>query len=120
MAAATSSQASTASEVLNLEATPAVLVWYDATSEPRSICHLAQSSDSSPINLSLFFDPSSNTAFFKLRIAVAIEGTTPQDEHKIFMYLSIHPEQVLSLVAEEVDKLPGSVISPASRLSSCN
>lgn len=51
---------------------------------------------------------------------MAIEGTTPQDEHKIFMYLSIRPEQVLSLVAEEVDKLPGSVISPASRLSSCN
>ncbi|ROW14967.1 hypothetical protein VPNG_03443 [Cytospora leucostoma] len=119
MAAATSSQASTASEVLNLKATPAVLEWYDATSEPRSTCHLAQSSDSSPINLSLFFDPSSNSAFFKLRIAVAVEGTTPQDEVKIFVYIFIRPEQVLSLVGEEVDKLPGSVISPAVRLSTC-
>ncbi|KAK7736957.1 hypothetical protein SLS53_006712 [Cytospora paraplurivora] len=119
MAAATSSQAPSASEVFNLKTTPAVLEWYDATSEPRSTCHLAHSSDSSPINLSLFFDSSSNTAFFKLRIAVTVESTAPQDEVKIFVYIFIHPEQVLSLVHEEVDKLPGGVISPAVRLSSC-
>ncbi|KUI65116.1 hypothetical protein VM1G_00075 [Cytospora mali] len=117
MAAASSSRASQSPEVLNLRGTPAVVEWHDATSPPRSTCYLAQSADSSPIHLNLFFDSSSNTAFFKLRIAVVLEGATPQDEVKTFVYVFIHPEHVLSLEQEEAETLPGSTIGPAARLS---
>ncbi|ROV99047.1 hypothetical protein VMCG_06581 [Cytospora schulzeri] len=119
MAAASSSRASPSSDVLNLRGTPAVVEWRDATSQPPSTCYLAQSSDPSPIQLNLFFDLSSSTAFFKLRAAVVLEGATPQDQVKTYVYIFIHPEQVLSLVQEEVETLPEGAISPAARLSSC-
>lgn len=120
MAATSSSGALPSPELLHLRGTPAVVEWHDATSQPRSNCYLAQSSDSSPIHLSLVFDSLSNTAFFKLRVAVILEGATPQDEAKTFLYIFIHPEQVLSLVQDESGKLPEGAISPAARLSTCN
>lgn len=119
MAAATSSRASPPPDVLNIRGTPAVVEWHDATSQSRSTCHLAQSSDPSPIQLNLFFDSLSNTAFFKIRAAVVLEGLAQQDQVKTYLYILIHPEQVLSLVQEELDKLPENAVSPAARLSSC-
>ncbi|ROV92307.1 hypothetical protein VSDG_07283 [Cytospora chrysosperma] len=119
MATASSSPASPPPDVLNLRGTPAVIEWHDAASQSSSTSYLAQSSDPSPLQFSLFFDPSSNTAFFKLRAAVVLEGATPQDQVKTHMYIFVYPEQVLSLVQEEVEKLPEAAISPAARLSSC-
>lgn len=118
-ASASSSRASPSPDVLNIRGTPAVLEWHGAASQPQSTCYLAQSSDPSPVQLSLFFDPLSNTAFFKLRAAVVLEGPTPQDQVKTYLYILIHPEQVLSLVQEEVDKLPENSVSTTARLSSC-
>lgn len=48
-----------------------------------------------------------------------LEGATPQDQVKTYVYIFVYPEQILSLVQEEVERLPEGAISPAAKLSCC-
>lgn len=119
-AASSSSPTSPSADALNIRGTPAVVEWVNVNSQPQSTCYLAQSGDSSPIYLSLFFDSASNTAFFKLRAPVILEGTPPQEEIKTTIYIFIHPEQILSLVQEQPNKLPdGAAGHTATKWSGC-
>lgn len=131
MASTSTSTSAPSPTTINIRDTPSVVEWVDAetdgdaeaeTETETCPCHLARASNSSPITFSLFFDPSSNAAFFKLRVTVLVRGPgpgPPRDKTQFPVYLFIYPDSVLSITHSEPSTLsPAAVSAAPSRLSS--
>ncbi|KUI70934.1 hypothetical protein VM1G_05861 [Cytospora mali] len=124
MAAPAPAPSSPLPTTINIRETPAVAEWTaqvvdgqdaDATTH----CHLARSSNSSLITFSLFFDPSSNAAHFKLRATIFVHDSS-RDKTPTSVFLFIYPEHVASLVHDQLSTLPPEFTATApNKLSDC-
>ena len=114
---------------INIREIPAVVEWTasaaddhaqaDPGADAGTSCHLARASNSSPITFSLFFDPSSKAAFFKLRAAILVRDPS-RDKSQIPVFLFIYPEYVASLAHDEASTLPPEIASTTpKKLSGC-
>lgn len=84
---------STAQSAIDLRGRPAVVDGPETTAEREQ----PRTSKPIPCHLNVFFDPTSNTAFFKLRLSIDPLGNS-------FVFLFIEPEQVTSIAREENER----------------
>lgn len=129
MAAPASSSSASSPAILNIRETPAVVEWTaqvvddharaDPDTDAATSCHLARASNSSPITFSLFFDPSSKAAFFRLRATILVRDPS-RDKTQIPVFLFIYPEHVASIAHDEASILAPEIASIApKKLSGC-
>lgn len=86
---------------------PAVVEWTDTLSTPRSFLHLA-GPDGPSLQLHLYVDEEKQTAIFKIRVRLDFgEGTVQQGGD--YLYLWVHPSDVVLLLEDPVHCLQGGV-----------
>ncbi|KUI58377.1 hypothetical protein VP1G_05673 [Cytospora mali] len=109
---------------INIRETPAVAEWTAQVvdgqdADATTPCQLARSSNSSPIIFSLFFDPCSNAAFFKLRTTVLVRDSS-RNKIQTSLLLFIYPEHVASLMHDQSSTLsPEFTATDFNKLSGC-
>ncbi|KAL2272808.1 hypothetical protein FJTKL_05968 [Diaporthe vaccinii] len=87
---------------------PVVFEWADtsSTSTPRSFLHLAGPDDLS-LQLNLYFDEQEQTGILKIRVLLDRKG--PPHQGRDYLYLWIHPKDVILMLQDPVHRLHDGV-----------
>lgn len=116
--APTPASPSPSSATINIRETPAVVECIAQAADGRTNaetatpCYLSLSSKSSPVTFYLYFDPSSNVAFFRLRTTISVRDSSA-DKIQTTVFVFIYPEHVTSLVHDQSSELPPEVTAVA-------
>ncbi|KUI59161.1 hypothetical protein VP1G_06438 [Cytospora mali] len=86
-----------AANEVDLNATPAVVVWAGAGDQARQLHQ---------VTFDVHFNAASKAAFFKLQVPVKLKDF-PHEKTPLFLY--IHPDRVTSLICEGPDKTPDNI-----------
>lgn len=90
-----------------------------ADADAATPCYLGLSSNASPITFSLYFDSSSNIAFFKIKATISVRDLS-RGKNQTAISLFIYPEDVVSLVHDQSNTSSPEVAAVASKkLSDC-
>ena len=82
----------TSPDIIDVSAQPAIATW---TADSHACCRLEA------LKLHIFHDPSTNSAFFKLRVPVTFQAAATKPKRTTAAWLFIAPEKIATLAFEE-------------------